>query len=211
MAEASLGALQAAVVQDDRILIVLAGPNGAGKSTFFDIFLAPTGIRFVNADLIARAIDPNDCSSVAYEAAKIADERRRLLIAKGASFCMETVFSDPTGGKLQFLRQAQGAGYTVFLLFIGLDSPELSIGRIIQRVEDGGHDVPDHKIRARFPRTLANLRQVVQFVDYAWLFDNSSYDEPYRLVAVFERGIPIRRATVLPAWSGSIPGLGSAT
>lgn len=72
-AQASLGDLQAAVAQNDRILIVLAGPNGAGKSTFFDIFLAPTGIRFVNADLIAHAIDPDDSSSFAYEAAKIAE------------------------------------------------------------------------------------------------------------------------------------------
>ena len=35
----------------DRYLVVLAGPNGAGKSTFYDTYLAPLGIRFVNADL----------------------------------------------------------------------------------------------------------------------------------------------------------------
>lgn len=208
MSEAPLGVLRDAASGDDRVLIVLAGPNGAGKSTFFEVFLASTGIRFVNADLIARTIDQANPAAVAYEAAGVADAERRLLIAEGASFCMETVFSDPVGDKRRFLREAQDVGYTVFLVFIGIDSPELSIGRIIQRVEDGGHDVPDEKIRERFPRTLANLRQAVKSVDYAYLFDNSSYDEPYRLLATFERGRMTRRTAVLPDWIKDIPGFG---
>jgi predicted ABC-type ATPase len=32
------------------ILVAIAGPNGAGKSTFVHSHLAPTGLRFVNAD-----------------------------------------------------------------------------------------------------------------------------------------------------------------
>jgi hypothetical protein len=95
---------------------------------------------------------------------------------------------------LRELQDAQAAGYTVFLVFIGIDNPELVVARVIQRVEDGGHDVPDVKIRSRFPRTLVNLQQAVPFVDFAYLFDNSSYDEPYRLVAAFswERRRPRR-------------------
>lgn len=125
-------------------------------------------------------------------------------MAEGVSFCMETVFSDPAGDKLRFFQDAQAAGYTVFLVFIGIDNPELAVARVIQRVEDGGHDVPDIKIRDRFPRTFVNLQQAVPFVDFAYLFDNSSYDEPYCLVAVFERGRMIRRAAVLPPWAGGI-------
>jgi predicted ABC-type ATPase len=206
MREVPLGVLQDAALQTDRVLIVLAGPNGAGKSTFFEVFLASTGIHFVNADLIARTMDQINPAAVAYEAAGVADAERRRLIAEGTSFCMETVFSDPVGDKRQFLQEARNAGYTVFLVFIGIDSPELSIGRIIQRVEDGGHDVPDEKIRERFPRTLANLRQAVEFVDYAYLFDNSSYDEPYRLLATFEHGHMTQRTAMLPDWTKDVPG-----
>lgn len=204
MREKPFDVLQQAASADDRVLIVLAGPNGAGKSTFFELFLAETGVRFVNADHIARAIDPVNSAAVGYRAAADADLQRRSLLAEGASFCMETVFSDPVGDKLNFLRQAQAAGYTVFFVFIGIDSAELSIGRVMQRVEDGGHDVPDEKIRARFPRTLANLRRALEFVDYAWLFDNSSYDEPYCLVAAFERGRITQRTAVQPAWTRDI-------
>jgi len=106
MSEAPLGVLRDAASGDDLVLIVLAGPNGAGKSTFFEVFLASTGIRFVNADLIARTIDQANPAAVAYEAAGVADAERRLLIAEGASFCMETVFSDPVGDKRRFLREA---------------------------------------------------------------------------------------------------------
>src|SRR4051794_30737597 len=116
-------------------LIVLAGPNGAGKSTFFELNLRATGLRFVNADLIARAIAPEDPMGVAYEAAKAADIERRILVSEAESFCMETVFSDPSGDEVAFLRDARAGGYHVHLVFIGLDSPALSEARVIQRVE----------------------------------------------------------------------------
>jgi hypothetical protein len=44
-------------------------------------------------------------------------------------------------------------------------SVELSEARIIQRVSEGGHDVPHDKVRSRFPRTLENLRRAIPIVD----------------------------------------------
>jgi predicted ABC-type ATPase len=208
MTEEALDPLRQRLDQNDRFLIVIAGPNGAGKSTFFETFLDPEHILFVNADLIARTIKPDDPGAIAYEAAAVAEAERKRLVAGGASFCMETVFSDPAGAKLGFLRAAQAAGYTLFLVFIGIDSAELAIGRVIQRVEDGGHDVPDEKIRSRFPRTLANLREAVRFVDYAYLLDNSVYNEPYRHVATFEGGTLTRCGKITPLWAAEILDLG---
>jgi predicted ABC-type ATPase len=72
----------------------------------------------------------------------------------------------------------------------------------MERVEAGGHDVPDEKIVTRFPRTLANLRQALAFVNQALLFDNSSADEPYRFVAEFRKGRRSRRKGYRPAWAG---------
>ena len=43
-----------------RQLWVLAGGNGAGKTTFYNLYLAKFGIKFVNADLIAKDIDPEN-------------------------------------------------------------------------------------------------------------------------------------------------------
>lgn len=188
----------------ERLLVVVAGPNGAGKSTFVETFLKSTGILIVNPDEVAKGLSPDLPEDVAYEAARVADTWRRDLAARGVSFCMETVFSDPQGAKLDFLRECQSNGYTVILVFIGLESAELSLGRVIQRVERGGHDVPDAKIEARFPRTFHNLRQALTFVDEALLFDNSSVDKPFRFVASFKAGKRRRRKGFTPAWAAML-------
>jgi predicted ABC-type ATPase len=36
---------------------LIAGPNGAGKTTFFHSHLREAGLRFVNADNIARELE----------------------------------------------------------------------------------------------------------------------------------------------------------
>ena len=149
---------------------------------------------------MAKGLSPGSPEDVAYEAARVADTWRWDLAARGVSFCMETVFSDRQGAKLEFLKECQSSGYTAILVFIGLESAELSLGRVIQRVERGGHDVPDAKIEARFPRTFDNLRQALTFVDEALLFDNSSSDQPFRFVASFKAGKRQRRKGVAPAW-----------
>jgi predicted ABC-type ATPase len=85
------------------------------------------------------------------------------------------------------------------LIFIGVESADLS--RVLERVEAGAHDVPDEKIDSRFPRTFANLRRAVTFVDEALLFDNSSSDHPFRFVAAFRNGKRRRRKGYAPAWA----------
>ena len=188
----------------DPTVVVLAGSNGAGKSTFYEHFLAGVGLPFINADFIARELDPEEPGKVAYQAAQLADRERRALVARKASFCMETVFSDPVGDKVGFLKDAQKQGYSVFLIFIGLPSVELSIARVIQRTGVGGHDVPDEKLVERFPRTLENLRKAIPFVDLAIVFDNGSASEPYRHVVTFEHGKRVAKAKSIPAWASAL-------
>ncbi len=185
---------------DDELLVVVAGPNGAGKTTFVQRYIKATGLRIVNPDEIARALAPEAPDTVAYEAAQLAETVRRDLVSRGVSFCMETVFSDRVGAKIEFLQEARSRGYFVFLVFVGLDSPQLAMSRVMQRAETGGHDVPDEKIVARFPWTIENLRAAIAFVDHALVFDNSSADEPYRFVAEFEGGRLVRQER-RPAWS----------
>lgn len=197
--------------QEGPVLIFLAGPNGAGKSTFFKDYLKPLGLTFINADEIAvllrQVVLPSEAEDIDRLAFQKTEELRRSLLAQRRSFCTETVFSDPQGAKVDFLRQAHRAGYTVFLVFIGLANPELSIARVMQRVDEGGHDVADDKLLGRYPRTLANLREAIPIVDEAFLFDNSSDRDPFRLVAVYLEGQILRRADTLPVWVMGLPGL----
>ena len=93
------------------------------------------------------------------------------------------------------------------LAFICVDGAALSIARVRQRARQGGHDVADVKLRARFPRTLANMRAAIPIVQQAVLFDNSSFDTPYRVVAVYQDGKLVSQHPPLPPWAEGLPGL----
>lgn len=193
------------------VLIFLAGSNGSGKTTFFEEYLQGFDLPYVNADRIARVIrdaDPNASSDdIERRAFEDAESLRTAFVEAGLSFCTETVFSDPVGAKLKFLEEARTRGFAVFVVFIGLDSPVLTVARVKQRAEHGGHDIPDEKLYARFPRTLANLRAAIPIVDEVFLLDNSSYDVPYRVVAIYERGQLVSQHPPLPPWTHGLPGL----
>ncbi len=87
-------------------LWLLAGGNGAGKSTFYRLFLAPRGIKLVNADLIAREINPEHPDKFSYEAAEISGRVMKDLLLNGVSFCYETVFSHES--KVDLVRDHTG-------------------------------------------------------------------------------------------------------
>jgi predicted ABC-type ATPase len=177
------------------IVVALAGLNGAGKTTFYRSFLRPSGLRFVNADSLALELGVD-----AYKAANMADDLRRQLIEQRESFIFETVFSDPVGDKLLFLKEVERSGYTVVLLFIGIQSPEVSDQRVAMRVLKGGHDVPADKIMERYPRVMNNLKRAVAELANVRVYDNSDLKTPYRLVAVRENGQKIEAYEPTPEW-----------
>jgi predicted ABC-type ATPase len=177
------------------VVVAIAGPNGAGKTTFFGAHLQPAGLRFVNADEIGREL-----SVGVYEAAEVAGHIRQTLLDQRESFVFETVFSDPVGDKLAFLKRAEKVGYTVVLCFVGIDGPGRSEERVAMRVAQGGHDVPTAKLRGRFPRTMKNLREAIRELPHVFVFDNGDLARPFREVAVFERGKLLEKHPPLPRW-----------
>jgi len=177
------------------VIVVIAGPNGAGKTTFFHSHLREAGLRFVNADDIARELGLSS-----YEAAQIADALRRELVRQRESFVFETVFSDAAGAKLAFITDAVAAGYNVALCFIGISSPETSEERVAMRVSQGGHDVPSHKLLTRFPRTMANLRGAIQALPIVLIFDNDDITAPFRKVAEFRNAKLLTLSDPVPEW-----------
>jgi predicted ABC-type ATPase len=177
------------------VVVALAGPNGAGKTTFYHAHLQPAGLRFINTDVLARELNLDP-----YAAARLADVIRRQLVEQRESFVFETVFSDPVGDKLAFLKEAAEKGYTVVLCFIGISGPEVSEERVAMRVSQGGHDVPAEKLVARFPRTLANLKTAIGDLPQVWIFDNDDLRTPFRQVAVFENGQRVNLNEPVPEW-----------
>lgn len=177
------------------VIVALAGPNGAGKTTFYHAHLRRAGLRLVNADVLAQELhlDP-------YVAAGVAAAVREELVRQRESFVFETVFSDPAGEKVAFLKSAAQAGYNTVLCFIGIDAPSVSEQRVAMRVLQGGHDVPTEKLVQRFPRILANLKAALRELPRVWVFDNSDLRTPHRLAAIVEDGHVAKLQRPVPKW-----------
>ena len=181
---------------------VLAGGNGAGKTTFYHSQLKPFGLPFINADSIAEELYPEAPESHSYDAAKIAAHMRVELLAKGESFCFETVFSHPS--KIDFVAQAKANGYEVVLVLIHLDNLELNLARIAQRVKEGGHAVPAEKVESRIPRTLEHIKTVIPLCDQVYVLGNQSYESPFEKIATLSHSVLTLHSDEIPNWVQSL-------
>jgi predicted ABC-type ATPase len=186
-------------LKKDQQLWLLTGGNGAGKSTFYKTQLEPKGIPFINADILAKQLYPNQPEQHSYEAAKIAETMRMQLLQQGRTFCFETVFSHPS--KIDFVAQAKAMGYEIVLVFIHLDLISLNQARVAQRVSEGGHYVPEDKVSKRVPRTLQNIQQTLPLCDHCYLLDNSRIDNPFQQIAEIHNGQVTRKEKSLPEWA----------
>lgn len=154
------------------VLHLLAGPDGAGKTTFYERVLAPaTNLDFVNADRIADNLWPGAAMAHAREASMQAAAVREHLIEARTSFITETVFSHPS--KVELVRQAGSAGYLVYLhvLMIPVD---LAVARVAERVAEGGHDVPEAKVRQRHARLWRHVADAIADAYEATVYDSSA-------------------------------------
>ena len=146
-------------------LDLVVGPNGAGKSTFVAKILRsalPPGTPFVNADEIARARFPGEEMQRSREAAVIAERTRDTLMNNGLPFIAETVFSHPS--KLDLVDRAVAKGYYVHLHVLAIPSV-LAVERVRYRAAQGGHDVPLHKITARWERLWPLVAEAIRRAD----------------------------------------------
>lgn len=183
-------------------LWLLAGGNGAGKSYFYQQYIRPLGLPFVNADQIARHLWSDEPEVHSYEAAMLAARERERMLDEGVSFCFETVYSHPS--KIDFLAQAKARGYVLKVFYLHLETPDLNLARVHTRVGAGGHGVPEDKVRGRIPRSLDNVAKTVALADELHLLDNSSSDDPYARVASWQGGHWRSFRHAIPAWAAFI-------
>jgi len=157
-------------------LYIISGCNGAGKTTAsYTVLPEVLDCReFVNADEIARGLSPFNSESVAIEAGRLMLSRIEELLERDESFSIETTLA--TKSYINLVRRAQAQGYNVRVLFFWLNSPELALQRVAERVEKGGHNIPADVIRRRYVAGIRNLfRLFMREVDYWEIYDNSEY------------------------------------
>ena len=158
-------------------IFVFAGCNGSGKSTLANRLLSSIqpAPEFVNADIIAAQLNPNDVEAVAITASRLMLNRLKVLAASGADFAFETTLAARTFAR--FLRDCRHEDYKINLIYVWLESPELAVSRVARRVASGGHNIPQDIIKRRYQRSLKNLVELyLPLADRFQAYDNS-HDE----------------------------------
>ena len=139
------------------VCTVIAGPNGAGKTTFALVYLQEAEIceNFINADLIAAQLSPDDPDRQWMKASRILLNEGRQYVRRRESFAFETTLAGR--GYLKMTRELVNAGWEVNLIYLWLPNVDISRERVAERVEHGGHNVPEKFLVRRYPRSIANL------------------------------------------------------
>ncbi|MFR9166660.1 MAG: zeta toxin family protein [Dysgonomonas sp.] len=163
-------------------LYLISGCNGAGKTTAsYAILPEMLGCKeFVNADEIARGLSPFQPETVSIDAGRIMVKRIADLMRQKQDFAVETTLA--TKSYVRYIKMAQEEGYFITLLYFWLNSPELAIKRVEDRVRSGGHNVPVDVIRRRYKAGARNLFTLyIPLSDYWMIVDNS--ENPFKIVA----------------------------
>jgi len=149
----------------------------------------------IDADAIARRMNPADPEKANMAAGR---ETIRLVndaIATGKNFTIETTFGG--GNALRQMNAAKQQGFHINLYYIGLDSVDLHIDRVAQRVSKGGHHIPEDLIHQRYKTSHENLPKAMRLADNTYLFDNT---EVYAIKAEVQRGHIRFQAPESPEW-----------
>lgn len=143
-------------------LVLIAGANGAGKSTLAARYvpdLIANG-SFLNADEVARELQPVDAEAARIAAGRVVVRRRNEFLSMRQSFGIETTLASKT--LLELVRRANKAGYLSRLIFLFTPSPEINEFRVKQRVMLGGHNIDTDTIRRRHAQGLRLLPEYIE-------------------------------------------------
>ena len=168
---------------------IIAGVNGVGKSTLFNAghFEIDTNSVRVNSDELIHQEYNNNWQDEVIQI-KAGKEILKLVqncISKNISFNQETTLA----GKniLRSIIKVKELGYCISLHYVGLESPDLAIERVHQRVEKGGHGIDEKIIRERYVKSFVNLREILPLCDNINIYDNTQ--SLYTVLTVRERKI----------------------
>ena len=185
-------------------LWLIAGPNGVGKTTITTTdpihsliaggYHANPDVRTLEilneegfgnyADAPAHVLRDANIQAANEVFAELQD-----CLKKDQRVVVETVLSS---SKYQpVVESVLENGGSFMLIYVAKLSPDVSVARVQLRVQKGGHDVPEDKIRSRWHRSLKLLPWFARRADLGWVYDNTDDDprNPPRLIATIHGGV----------------------
>ena len=132
--------------------------------------------NFVNADLIASGLSPFAPERELMTASKLFLNQIHRYVAKRESFAFETTLSGKTHARL--ISKLRADNWRVELIYLWIASVTVSLDRVRERVEHGGHNIPPEAIIRRYPKSVHNLLYVYSDLCTTTLCLDNSREEP---------------------------------
>lgn len=135
-------------------MFILSGCNGAGKTTA-SYTLLPELLdcrEFVNSDEFAKAISPFNPAAASITASRYMLKKINYLMDRSIDFSVETTLA--TRSLEGIIERAKRQGYSIILLYFWLNSPDIAVKRVRDRVAAGGHNIPEDVVRRRYSMGL---------------------------------------------------------
>ena len=107
-------------------------------------------------------------------------KRIEFLLDKGMDFSIETTLA--TRSLVSIIGDAKERGYTISIVYLWVQSPEIAIKRVQDRVNQGGHNIREDVLRRRYRTGIKYLFDTYMPLSDRWLIiDNTS--NPFSVVA----------------------------
>lgn len=116
--------------------------------------------------MIAAGLDPLQPERAAFRAGRMMLEMIDACVARDENFAFETTLSGR--GYARMIPRWQEQGYWITLVYLRVSSPERAIARVQQRVQEGGHHVPEDVIRCRFHAGWHNFEHIYRDLVDEW-------------------------------------------
>jgi predicted ABC-type ATPase len=163
--------------------IIYAGVNGSGKSTLYNLHDQKHIARVNPDEILTAAIKAGNVDAGTAFAMRQSVKMIKDFLSREVSFCQETTLS----GKTIFghIREAKARGYKITMYYVGVETADIAVARVADRVRRGGHDIPESDIRRRFDVSAKNLITAVSLCDEIGVYDNTEFFKP---IAFFYNG-----------------------
>ena len=103
-----------------------------------------------------------------------------VIYQSNSDFAFETTLV--TKSYVNTIKKAQAKGYFVTLIYFWLNSPELAVERVKERVQMGGHNIPNEIIYRRYSKGISNFAKLyMPNCDFWMIIDNSN--SPFCVIA----------------------------
>lgn len=169
-----------------KIYTIVGGVNGVGKTSLIGVLSAICGDFGVIID--RTKLDGNKLK-----------ERIDQSLEMGINFTQETTLSGSR--TLKTIKKAIDRNYYIRLYYIGVNSAEESIKRIKNRVEKGGHSIPDDDVIRRYRKRFDDLLTILPYCNEVYFYDN---ENGFVEAAEYRNGKLMIKCDDVPEWLGEL-------